>query len=101
MVADEYTAAGFTCVVQDNIYGQDVVQWLRTVRFGAQHLVVTGKVAYRGGFTAVRNDAELGTTPHHLGLWLDTSEQTPDETVAEICTRQAEALIDVGIRLSP
>lgn len=119
VVADEYAAAGFTCVVQDNIYGRDVVQWLRTVRSGPRHLVVLrpsvealaarddarrrarGKVAYRGGFTAARNDAELGSTPAHLGLWLDTSEQTPDETVAEICTRRAEALAHADARHSP
>jgi len=113
LVADEYAGAGFTCVVQDNIYGQDVVQWLDRIASRPRHLVVlrpsvqalidrddarrrtTGKVAYRGEYTAARNDADLGSTPHGLGLWLDTSRQTPAETVAEICARRAEALVEV------
>ena len=62
-VAVEYASAGFTCVVQDNIYGDDVTAWLETVQ--PTHLVVlrpdvstvagrdearnraSGKVAYR------------------------------------------------------
>jgi cytidylate kinase len=110
-VAALYTDAGFTCVVQDNIYGQDVMTWIGAVLPRMTHLVVlrpsvevvaardearrrtTGKVAYRDGFTALLNDAHLTATPHHLGLWLDTSQQTPEETVVEILTRQAEPLV--------
>jgi hypothetical protein len=111
MVADEYAAAGFTCVVQDNIYGPDVEAWLATVRARPLHLVVlrpsveavaaredarrraTGKVAYRGSYTPARNDADLATTPRHLGLWLDTTAMTPEDTVAEIVARAAEASV--------
>jgi chloramphenicol 3-O-phosphotransferase len=109
LVADEYAAAGFTTVVQDNIYGDDVVRWLRSVRAHPLRLVVlrpsvailaerheqrrraTGKVAYRGAFTASENDAHLATTPAELGLWLDTSGHTPAETVREILARADEA----------
>ena len=102
VVADEYAAAGFTTVVQDNIYGTDVVAWLGSIQARPLHLVVlrpsvatvsarhehrrreTGKVAYRGGYTAADNDADLAKTPTDLGLWLDTSAQTPEETVREI-----------------
>jgi chloramphenicol 3-O-phosphotransferase len=111
MVAAEYADAEFTAVVQDNIYGQDVVEWLERVAPRRRHLVVlrpsvevlaardtarmetTGKVAYRGGFTVEANDAALGTTPADLGLWLDTSRQTPEETVAEILARREEAVV--------
>jgi AAA domain len=107
-VADEYAAAGFTTVVQDNIYGPDVTRWLDSIRAQPRHLVVlrpsvavvgwrhderrraTGKVAYRGTFTPAENDAHVAATPR-VGLWLDTSEQTPDETVDEILARVAEA----------
>jgi energy-coupling factor transporter ATP-binding protein EcfA2 len=110
-VADEYAAAGFTAVVQDNIYGADVETWLGLVVTRPLHLVVlrpsvavveqrheerrrrVGKVAYRGGYTAIRNDCDLAATPR-LGLWLDTSLQTPQETVAEILDRRAEAVVD-------
>ena len=110
-VADEYAAEGFTCVVQDNIYGADVAEWFTQLRTTTRHLVVlrpsvdvvterddhrratTGKVAYRGGFTPAINDAHLAATPRDLGLWLDTSTQQPEETLAEIVRRQAEALV--------
>src|SRR5688500_14035171 len=32
VVADEYAAAGLTTVVQDNIYGADVVAWIDRIR---------------------------------------------------------------------
>jgi chloramphenicol 3-O-phosphotransferase len=113
LIADEYAAAGFTTVVQDNIYGDDVVSWLRSVRARPLHLVVlrpsveaieardaerrlrTGKVAYRSGFTPARNDEHLATTPHHLGLWLDTSSLTAEQTVDAIVARAAEAAVDL------
>ena len=111
MVADEYAAAGFTTIVQDNVYGDDTVRWLASVRARPQHLVVlrpsieilearheqrrrmTGKVAYRGAYTATRNDADLATTPRDLGLWLDTSAQRPEETVRAIVARAVEAVV--------
>lgn len=109
--AVEYAEAGFTCVVQDNIYGDDVRRWIEAVRPLETHLVVlrpsievvgtrdetrrlaTGKVAYRDGFTPEINDAAVATTPRHLGLWLDTSGSGPDETVAEILARATETLL--------
>jgi len=111
LVADEYAAAGFTTVVQDNIYGADVVRWLESVRARPVHLVVlrpsiatleerdadrqrlTGKDAYRGGFTPTLNDSHVAETPRALGLWLDPSDQAPYETVAEILARQREAIV--------
>jgi len=111
IVADEYAAAGFTTVVQDNIYGADVVAWLGRVQARPLYLVVlrpsvatvaarhehrrleTGKVAYRGGYTAAHNDADLAGTPAELGLWLDTSAQTSQETVREVLARAREAVV--------
>jgi hypothetical protein len=111
-VADEYAGAGFTTVVQDNIFGVDVVTWLGSVSSRPLHLVVlrptievvasrdenrrrdTGKVAYRNSFAPAENDAHLATTPRDLGLWLDTSSQTPQETVNEIMLRADESLIE-------
>ncbi|MHB8448886.1 MAG: AAA family ATPase [Mycobacteriales bacterium] len=108
-VAETYAEAGFTSVVQDNIYGADVVRWLAMVGARPVHLVVlrpsvevlvarheqrrraTGKVAYRGAYTPERNDADLATTPSQLGLWLDTSALSAEETVDEILGRATEA----------
>ncbi len=110
-VADEYAAAGFTTVVQDNIYGPDVERWLAQVESTPKHLVVlrprvevveardaerqrtTSKVAYRDGFTPAINDEHVAATRHDLGLWLDTSEQTPEETVDELVARAEEARV--------
>lgn len=109
--ADRYAAAGFTTVVQDNIYGPDVERWLERIETTPKHLVVLrpsvavvterdaqrqrsrGKVAYRDGFTPAINDVHLAGTRHDLGLWLDTSEQTPEESVDEILRRVAEARV--------
>jgi adenylylsulfate kinase-like enzyme len=110
-VASEYAAAGFTTIVQDNIYGVDVERWLGRVK-GPKHLVVLrprvevvehrdaerqrtlGKVAYRGGFTPAINDQHVGGTRVDLGLWVDNSDQTPEETVDEIIERASEARVD-------
>jgi hypothetical protein len=111
LAAGEYARAGFTAVVQDNIYGPDVATWLREVTEGPRHLVVlrpslqavrardearlaaTGKLAYRpGGFTVEGLDRELARTPR-IGLWLDTSAQTAEQTVAEILRRRPEAQV--------
>jgi hypothetical protein len=109
-VADTYAAAGFTCVVQDNIYGADVAAWLDALQAPA-HLVVlrpsvatlerrdaarraaSGKVAYTASFTPADNDAHLAGTDHGLGLWLDTSDQTPEQTVREILARADTARV--------
>ena len=111
VVAMEYAAAGFTCVVQDNIYGPDVSTWLDLTDAWPRHLVVlrpslaaitardgarcltTGKVAYQGGYTPEENDAAVGTTLSTLGLWRDTSRQTPADTVTEILDRSDEARV--------
>lgn len=53
----------------------------------------TGKVAYRGDFTPQKNDDLVASIPHRLGLWLDTSGQTPEETVGEILRRRDEAVV--------
>ena len=111
-VANEYCAEGFVAVVQDNIYGEDVVTWLKGCTARPRHLVVlrpsldvvrrrdaarrvaTGKVAYRPGSDTIESlDVELGVTAP-MGLWLDTSRQTPEETVTEIVARRAEASVE-------
>jgi predicted kinase len=109
--ANTYAQAGFTTVVQDNIYGADVETWLARVTAADKHLVVlrpsvdvvaerdaarthaTGKVAYRGGYTPAINDEHVAATPRDLGLWLDTSELSAEQTVAEILGREVEARV--------
>jgi hypothetical protein len=111
-VAGEYCDAGFSTVVQDNIFGDDVVSWLHKVTARPRHLVVlrpsvavagerdqarrssTGKVAYRTGHLSIDDLDGLLSKTRRLGLWLDTSAQTPSETVDEILHRRAESLVD-------
>jgi hypothetical protein len=112
LAAAEYCEAGFTTVVQDNIFGEDVRTWLQAVPARPRHLVVlrpsvavvlardharqrdVGKVAYRPGEPdAHQLDTLLASTPR-IGLWLDTSTQTPIETVQTILERQTETAVD-------
>jgi hypothetical protein len=115
MAADEYCAVGFTTVVQDNIYGPDVISWLTSVRARPRRLVVlrpslevvarreeqraaaTGKVAYReGGDTIASLDSLLAATPC-LGLWLDTSEMSPEVAVDSIVAQADRTVVDAQI----
>jgi len=106
-LADSFHAVGFTAVWADNIYGDDLVRQVERVR--AQPLVVVvlapsgeavvrrelarGCDAYRdwrGDGTLESAVAEfqgyLAATPR-VGLWLDTSCQSPAETVDSIIAR--------------
>jgi len=112
MVARRYAEAGFTAVAQDNIYGHDVVRWLERVDWSPRYLVVlrptietlerreaarsqaTGKVAYTDAFTPAINDAHVNECDPSVGLWLDTTAQSPEATVAQILDRASEALVD-------
>ena len=109
--ADEYAAAGFTVVVQDNIFGKDVTAWLDSIRARPRRLVVlrpnpdvvrqrerartatTGKVAYKPGGLTIQDleDAVRATPP--FGLWLDSSVLTADATADAILRRADEALV--------
>jgi len=110
-VADGFAAAGFTTVVQDNIYGADVDRFVDRLRCEERYLVVLrpsieiverrdaerqrliGKVAYRDGFTPVLNDELVASTRREFGLRLDTSAQTPEASVDEILARRREAMV--------
>ncbi len=116
-IADEYCAAGFTTIVQDNLYGDDPVAWLRSVSARLRHLVVlrprvdvvaardagrraaTGKVAYRLGGPSIEHlDRAIGQIPP-VGLWLDTSDLAPGAVVAAVLARTEEAVVtDADLR---
>ena len=52
------------------------------------------ELRYRLAAKVAENDRQLSSTPTDLGLWLDSSEQTPEETVEEIIARSDEARVD-------
>ena len=94
--ADAYAAAGFTAIVQDVILGADLPAYRELIRTRPCHLVVLSpradvvaareaarrKTGY-GAWTVPDLQAELARTPR-IGLWLDNSDRTVDETVDEI-----------------
>ncbi|NBE96778.1 phosphotransferase [Nonomuraea sp. KC401] len=105
--ADLYYEAGFTPIVQDVILGRDLERFTRMVRSRPLHVVVLvpdpatverrerarDKSGYAGGWTIAQLDAALRDETPRLGLWLDTSPQSPEETVDEILSRMSEAEI--------
>jgi chloramphenicol 3-O-phosphotransferase len=87
-------------VAQDVILGDHLTEIINMIRQRPLLLVVLaprpeaaaareaarGKDAYNR-WTIDLLDKGLRTETPHLGLWLDTSDQTPDETVNEILER--------------
>lgn len=105
-VADGYADAGFTVVVQDIVIGGHLTDMVAAIRTRPCYVVVLapraeavlerdrarqaarGKLAYKpGDLSVVQLDARMRKETPHIGLWLDTSEQTVDETVEEILAR--------------
>jgi len=105
--ADAYAVAGFTVVVQDVILGHHLRDYVDRIRTRPLHVVVLApsieavtarekgraKTAYRGADTPEALDHALRHETPAIGLWLDTSDQTPAETVVEILQRRDEALV--------
>ncbi|WP_238165800.1 phosphotransferase-like protein [Kribbella caucasensis] len=105
LVAQHYADAGFDFVCSDIILGDDVTRWFESLENVERHFVVLnpsvesiverelgrGSTSYRdwqppGGTLAdaVRALQEgLAETPHR-GLWLDTTNQTPEQSVTTI-----------------
>ncbi|MFI0934336.1 AAA family ATPase [Streptomyces sp. NPDC021019] len=96
-VADAYADAGFTAVVQDIVLGEDLPRYVARVRTRPLYVVVLApspaavrereetraKTGY-GEWTVEAFDAYLRSGTPRIGLWLDTSGQTPGETVSAI-----------------
>jgi cytidylate kinase len=102
-VADMYARAGFTVILQDIVLGHDLTDMVTAIESRPLHVVVlapradvvmerhdarrtrTGKVAYRPEDEGVAElDAYLRTQTPRIGLWLDTSDQTVEQTVEHI-----------------
>jgi hypothetical protein len=107
-VADQYAAAGIPAIVQDIVIGPDLGDYVQRVRQRPLYVVVlapsASAVATReegrsksgyGEWTVDDLDAALRTQTPRLGLWLDTSELTPAETVDCILSRLSEARVGV------
>lgn len=106
--ADLYADAGFVAVVQDIIIGPILADALALVRTRPVRLVVLDpapavvarreaerpKTGYGETWAVTDLVEEHRRTTPRLGLWLDTSDQTPAETVRAIRARFDEALVE-------
>lgn len=104
--ADAYADAGFTAVVQDVILGEELRTYVDLVRTRPAHVVVLaprpeavaareearGKTGY-GAWTVEDLDAILRERTPEVGLRLDTSELTVEETVDAILAGLDEARV--------
>jgi chloramphenicol 3-O-phosphotransferase len=104
--ADAYAQAGFTAIVQDVLLGADVPRYLDLLRTRPRHLVVLapqpaavearearrGKKGY-GAWTVEMLDGALRADTPRIGLWLDTSADSPAQTVARVMGSLAESRI--------
>jgi len=106
LVADRYARHGFSAIYQDIVLGDDLVKAQARIRSRPLFLVVLaprpdvvqsrakarGKPRGYGEWTVEALDELLRATPR-VGLWLDTSAQTPDDTAAELLRRAREAQV--------
>ncbi|MFF2888254.1 AAA family ATPase [Paenibacillus sp. NPDC057967] len=98
--ADVYYEAGFAVVVQDVIVGPALVTFISRIKSRPVYLIVLapdeeelarreaqrGKKGY-GIWTVAGLNRLLQEDTPKLGLWLDTSKLTPEQTVDEIWNR--------------
>ena len=102
-VAQMYLAAGFTVVYQDIILGEALAQIVTKLLPGPLHVVVLcpsadvvaqrelarGKRGYGNLAEVAQFDRVLHAETPQLGLWLDNSNLTVDETVDQILARMS------------
>jgi len=106
LVADRYAQAGFVVILQDIVLGQHLSEMADRIHTRPLYVVVLapsvdvvkareaarraarGKVAYKPGDLGIAElDRALREDTPHIGLWIDTSEQTVEHTVEEILAR--------------
>lgn len=99
--ADGYHRAGFTVVLQDVVLGPELPAMIDRIRSRPLLAVVLApdpetvaarernrpKTGYGDSWTVADLDGALRTQTPRLGLWLDSTGQTPGETVDEIRAR--------------
>lgn len=106
--ADRYFEVGFNVVVQDIAMGSSLQFYVDAIASRPLHVVVLvpgvelvqareaarPKTAYHpDGPTPADLDTFLRENTPHIGLWLDSSDLTPEQTVDEILSRLDEARV--------
>jgi chloramphenicol 3-O-phosphotransferase len=106
MAADRYAEAGFDAIVQDVILGKDLADFVKRIASPDRYLVVLSprvsalewreeqrmKTGYVH-FSPDALDAVLQNETTQIGYWLDSSSQTPDETVQDILANLQRAAV--------
>ncbi|GAA4535632.1 hypothetical protein GCM10023192_32530 [Amycolatopsis samaneae] len=100
MTCDEYFRDGFTVVAQDVVLGEHLAETAALITArpllvvvlapSAEAVVARERARSKDAYDAwsvVALDKVLREETPRLGLWLDTSDQTPEETVDEILAR--------------
>ncbi|MEV8113616.1 AAA family ATPase [Streptomyces xiamenensis] len=112
LVADEYAREGWTAIVQDIVFGEDLPRYLARLRTRPVYVVVLApspesvhrreagraKNGYGPGpWTVEVLDRGLRAETPPIGLWLDSSDLTPEETVTAILDGlDAARVLDTG-----
>jgi chloramphenicol 3-O-phosphotransferase len=106
MAADRYAEAGFDAIVQDVILGKDLADFVKRVASPDRYLIVlSARVSalewreeqrMKTGYVHFSPDAlnvVLQRETAQIGYWLDSSSQTPDETVEDILANLEKAAV--------
>jgi chloramphenicol 3-O-phosphotransferase len=105
--ADTYARAGWTAVVQDVMLGPSLRGYVDLVRTRPLFVVVLApsavavaarergrpKTGYGSGWTVAELDRGLREETPRIGLWLDTSALTPEQTVDAVLARLPDARV--------
>jgi predicted kinase len=105
--ADAYAAAGFTAIVQDVLLGPELTSYVERIHTRPLYVVVLApspeavaerevarsKTGYGPAWTIADLNAELRLHTRPLGLWLDTSALTVEQTVEAILTGTERARV--------
>ena len=104
--ANDYWRDDFTVILQDiyagpalaNVIGRLEISPLYVVVLAPRPDVVAAREAQReksgyGEWDVEQFCCEFANETSHVGLWLDTSDQTPEQTVEEILHRRYDARV--------
>jgi cytidylate kinase len=106
LTADRYAGEGFDAIVQDVIIGQELAWFIKRITSPDRYLVVLSpsvsalewreeqrtKAGYVH-FSPGTLDEVLRRETEQIGYWLDSSAQSPDETVDDILANLAKGAV--------
>ncbi|MFD4762551.1 AAA family ATPase [Streptomyces sp. NPDC058439] len=111
MTADAYAGDGWTVAVQDVVLGEELSAYVELVRTRPLYVVVLapepravaereagrGKSGYGAGWTVESLDRVLREETPRIGLWLDTTGQTVEQTVDAVLAGLERARVVGGL----